>query len=115
MQAMLLLIGFFLLVLGVMIGFLGRVSLISPANASLFETLSPNAKKKLCKKFCIVPFVNAFVLIIFSIAGSIYNFPRNVYLVALIFLLVLSLYDFTRTTTILNKLRTKTFNEKTDL
>lgn len=115
MHAMLLLIGFLMLAYGVLIGVFHKVTLLSPANAVLFEKISPPGRKKLCRKFCVIPLLNAAVLIGFAIVGSVFSFSRNVYLVPLCILLLLSMYDTTRLTTILNKIRTHSFHEKTDL
>lgn len=115
LQAVILLVGLLMLAQGILIGVFHKTTFISPANGSLFFGLTDSAKRKLCRKFCVVPLVSGVILIAAFVAGRILELPRNAYLIPLVLLLALTMFDFNRVSGILNKLRTHTFNEKIDL
>lgn len=104
-----------MLLLGVLIGVFGKINFVSPANSDLFEGLDDSIKKKLCKKFCVVPLICGVVLVVFYFVGAALELPKNAYLIPLGALLALTMYDFSRTSKVIAKLRSHTFNEDLDL
>lgn len=112
MQAVVLLIGLYMLGLGIALGLFHKVEYISPANSPLFARLSPVTKKRLGRRFCVVPLICGVSLIAYGGASLMGWVPQHWEWPLLVVLLALTLFDYRRTNIVLTKLRVKGYPEQ---
>ena len=112
MQAVVLLIGCYMLVLGVALGVFHKVQYISPANSPLFARLSPITNKRLGRRFCVIPLLCGVTLIAYGGASLMGWISERWEWPLLVVLLALTLFDYRRTNIVLNKLRIHGYPEQ---